>query len=974
MPGQKKKQSVVDGLLAPLDIVEFCSQVRILKDTTNIAQGHLAIVVHDSGVPSTETVESCLIFFEESNESSMPPIIVKIIPIYSDLKFDIVQSNSPNSKKADLLVTFTVDKDTAKVIFPEKDVMSMFLTQLKSLKAAAESKKLDSQNDHSHEWIKAYSKFGLNKQQHEKPARSNSLPINDDTPASALRYVLPIQRAETIAQINLKRTRTISAVKERGVSLEDAKDHWINDQLMKREDEFVTWEMTTVFVGTWNVHGTAPTPALKTWLQGTLKTDEGVTVQPDFYIIGLQEMETNTEAYIRYDATKENAWVKAIIESLANNGQDYYRVDSKQLVTMLLIVIAKKSHRPFISEVTSTYQGVGLMNMLGNKGGITTRLRFHDSYLCFVTSHLAAFTEKTEKRNQDFAELSKRLIFPHRPDPLTEYVRYSWNDGGDEGVSFVENFGMPRDWNTEASIFHNDFLIWCGDLNYRVNLNEAVIKNYIRRGEFDTLLEYDQLSIERSAGRTFPMFEEGHITFAPTYKYDKGTNRYDTSEKRRAPSWTDRILWKKERLDSNKQSLKLLSYINCMEMMESDHKPVRALIELNVRKIDSRLQKKTRETLVQQLKDNQDEQPRGELKSSYIDFEKVQFMEFKEKTVLLENTGQVITVFKFLPKAESEPILPPWLQVVPLSGVLAPGEKVLLRFEVIVDPTNSAPLNSGEQKMDDILILRLENCKDFFISVSGQYIPTCFGVPLETLTPKVPVPISTDAAKAFEFLRPASPSNSSPPSPTPLISQIDLPAQLWKILTYLWNASMFQIPSLFLEHGDLILSTSIRECLDNGEQFDTNVLLGHPPQKDNDSIAETQSMLSEMTLADEDRESIGANSMIDVLIAFLECLPEPVIPTFLYERALEAGESLDAVNNIKDLLPTLHRNVFIYIGLFLRQAIDKAPTTSKKDREAKITENFTVLLRQPLDFKERNPVVAKEKRERFIYRFLQSLK
>lgn len=82
--------------------------------------------------------------------------------------------------------------------------------------------------------------------QQQTPARSNSLPfIDDTTPASALRYVMPIQRAETIAQINLKRTRTISAAKERRINLEDAKNHWINDQLMKRQDEFVTWEKTT---------------------------------------------------------------------------------------------------------------------------------------------------------------------------------------------------------------------------------------------------------------------------------------------------------------------------------------------------------------------------------------------------------------------------------------------------------------------------------------------------------------------------------------------------------------------------------------------------------------------------------------------------------------------------------------------------------------------------------------------------------
>jgi phosphatidylinositol-bisphosphatase len=59
-------------------------------------------------------------------------------------------------------------------------------------------------------------------------------------------------------------------------------------------------------------------------------------------------------------------------------------------------------------------------------------------------------------------------------------------------------------------------------------LNEAIIKNWLQQDKLDALLEYDQLSIERSAGRTFPMFDEGRITFNPTYKYDAGTNQYDT--------------------------------------------------------------------------------------------------------------------------------------------------------------------------------------------------------------------------------------------------------------------------------------------------------------------------------------------------------------------------------------------------------------------------------------------------------------
>lgn len=72
-------------------------------------------------------------------------------------------------------------------------------------------------------------------------------------------------------------------------------------------------------------------------------------------------------------------------------------------------------------------------------------------------------------------------------------------------------------------------LIWSGDLNYRVNyLKQDTIIKMVNEKRIDELLQYDQLLIERSAGRTFQMFEEGQITFNPTYKYDSGTDNYDS--------------------------------------------------------------------------------------------------------------------------------------------------------------------------------------------------------------------------------------------------------------------------------------------------------------------------------------------------------------------------------------------------------------------------------------------------------------
>lgn len=51
-----------------------------------------------------------------------------------------------------------------------------------------------------------------------------------------------------------------------------------------------------------------------------------------------------------------------------------------------------------------------------------------------------------------------------------------------------------------------------------------------------------QLNVERAAGRVFIGFDEPPISFPPSYKYDPGTDNYDSSEKLRTPAWCDRVL------------------------------------------------------------------------------------------------------------------------------------------------------------------------------------------------------------------------------------------------------------------------------------------------------------------------------------------------------------------------------------------------------------------------------------------------
>jgi hypothetical protein len=84
-------------------------------------------------------------------------------------------------------------------------------------------------------------------------------------------------------------------------------------------------------------------------------------------------------------------------------------------------------------------------------------------------------------------------------------------------------------------------------------------------------------------------FQEGSISFNPTYKYDDNSEVYDTSKKQRVPSWTDRILFQASKSGGQPGEIRNVieqKYYNRRESKYSDHRPVLAKFTVLTKRID----------------------------------------------------------------------------------------------------------------------------------------------------------------------------------------------------------------------------------------------------------------------------------------------------------------------------------------------------------------------------------------------------
>lgn len=345
------------------------------------------------------------------------------------------------------------------------------------------------------------------------------------------------------------------------VDIFDPLSNYISSNLKRLSGEYLSYQNLTLFVGSYNASGKVIDDDLTSWLFPI-----GEKFKADLVIIGLQEVvEMNARSILNADESKGSQWEETIRTYLGFYGDKYLLLRIEHMTSLTLLVFVKEAKVNLLRDVEGTNKRTGFGGIAANKGAAATRLKVGESSFCFVNCHLAAGDGNVEDRKNDFVSIR-------------------------DGIQFAGGKGL----------LDNDYVFWFGDMNYRVTLpNEEVRTALLEKqdGYIEQLLNYDQLTQEICSGVVFNGFKEPPIKFRPTYKYDIGTDLYDTSEKARTPSWTDRILYRGN-------DIQVLSYSD-VDLLYSDHKPIYAAYRLKVPVVDTVKRQLIKEKLIKQFQGKQ---------------------------------------------------------------------------------------------------------------------------------------------------------------------------------------------------------------------------------------------------------------------------------------------------------------------------------------------------------------------------------
>ena len=290
--------------------------------------------------------------------------------------------------------------------------------------------------------------------------------------------------------------------------------------------------------------------------------------------------------------------------SIAGPVKPYTVIRAKNVGYTGIILLVRDPTR--LQNIQEAEVGFGAADM-GNKGAVGLRLLYEGSKgrsteLTFVATHLAAMEWNLARRNANWAAIVRGMAFEN-PEDVVESFRKA------HASSFSQESLTGDDAAERMYLLHNEHeaqhkqlqqqlhdisvfkpsshLFVAGDLNYRISTTSpppyATFPSLDPESQhyYPDFFRLDQLTREKSAGRTLHGLSEHAVHFPPTYKYDVLPKQAEPEievpwqfASHRYPSWTDRILYLDLPPWVTSPPLTVHAY-DCLPVLRSsDHRPV----------------------------------------------------------------------------------------------------------------------------------------------------------------------------------------------------------------------------------------------------------------------------------------------------------------------------------------------------------------------------------------------------------------
>ena len=528
---------------------------------------------------------------------------------------------------------------------------------------------------------------------------------------------------------------------------------FVNRQLAFYEEQYTVMENITIALCTFNVASKKPPTDLSLLLPSSsrlIPTGTAINSEtpPDIVSVSLQEVDMSATALIKEETEAATPWVSKMRELI---GADYDRSDAvcpyyplvtKQLVGLLSFLFVKKTLMRQIKDVQVSVVATGAMGTMANKGAIGVRVVINLTAILFINAHLAAGQESTKKRNEDIATILSELKFQAQGG--VDSGASTTPDSGSDAANAQETDVSTTDADVVTAKQH-DVIFVSGDLNYRIDVTYEEACEMIIHNDLAGLLKQDQLKKEMRAPHTpWEKFTDIPVAFMPTYRFDIGTCTYDTSDKKRIPAFTDRILyWARSR--RYQDAIRVLSMQSFPVISSSDHKPVRAIVQAPIKKVNpiARAQCVTnlRHT-VEELGLDRVATAKTVISTTSLDFGVQSYLSHgKAHVITVENVGECVAEFSVCRRMEGDSTQGMWLHVSDLQMSVFPKESVELVVQCTLDSAALRPwirtyapfTQKAMCPLTSLLVISVVDGPAHFVECNVVVKPSAFGNTLDNL-------------------------------------------------------------------------------------------------------------------------------------------------------------------------------------------------------------------------------------------------